>query len=723
MDVDKSGGAAVQGAVGVGGEGKKDEKEEQAGDKRDAAAGHPQEEGTREQGAVKAEDKGGSDGADTSVGGEGRAKGGADGAKGAALPKQEGQGEGQQENPGKEEGKSEEMKKQEGERKGEEDQKREEARKETDRKEGERKEGLKKGKKEKERERKERRDRKRKEMEKKSPEAQLSPFGVEQGALIWVQYMRFLRRTQDPTASRQLFLRARRWQQQSRAIALAAEAAATASPPGRPPLANGGPKAESGKGGSTSTAAGPTGWQVYAAMARMEWASDRSNTAIACRIFEKGLEDPKLAKDPAYTLAYHRFLIDAGDVDNARALFERTLAEPELLGCGELWRAYAAFEYEQGDLPAALQVESRMREAMASASGAEADRDYDRPGGGIDVGISGTLLQQSLQLALLKYTFEGAAPCTSQLQRHLLGSAGVLKGPSIEEEAAIAERFVRLHPEQFEELLPPAVVPEALTAAGKGADKEHPPGRVGPPSRWEEGPAPRERAEGRGRRVGPPERADRGDRDRDHGRDLGEPDLLELLARDLPPPLAVEGPLVPIEAVMDVVICYRNTPEAVNFVCTELDAGRVPNGVTGPSEGVPVPQILAMTPEGRKLLGEMGALPPASPGGGAFPPHPRYPPHPNMVHEPPPPAPFMGSYGEMGPVPFEEMPPHPAFHAGPPLLPPRKRGRWEEGRDTYTGYEADAGLPYSYHTPHPSQWYNDERPRKSHPAVRGRKQV
>eukprot|EP00983_Pelagomonas_calceolata_P073606 1152185-Pelagomonas_calceolata.AAC.6 len=48
-----------------------------------------------------------------------------------------------------------------------------------------------------------------------------------------------------------------------------------------------------------------------------------------------------------------------------------------------------------------------------------------------------TLLQQSLQLALLKYTFEGAAPCTSQLQRHLLGSAGVLKGPSIEEEAAI----------------------------------------------------------------------------------------------------------------------------------------------------------------------------------------------------------------------------------------------------------------------------------------------
>jgi len=56
---------------------------------------------------------------------------------------------------------------------------------------------------------------------------------------------------------------------------------------------------------------------------------------------------------------------------------------------------------------------------------------------------------------------------------------------------------------------------------------------------------------------------------------------------------------VPIEAVMDVVTFYRNTPEAVHYVCTELDAGRVPDGVTGPSEGVPVPQIVAMTPGGR----------------------------------------------------------------------------------------------------------------------------
>jgi hypothetical protein len=57
---------------------------------------------------------------------------------------------------------------------------------------------------------------------------------------------------------------------------------------------------------------------------------------------------------------------------------------------------------------------------------------------------AGTLLQQSLQLALLKYSFEGAAPCSSQLQQHLLGSAGVLKGPSPEEEAAIVRGGARV---------------------------------------------------------------------------------------------------------------------------------------------------------------------------------------------------------------------------------------------------------------------------------------
>lgn len=65
---------------------------------------------------------------------------------------------------------------------------------------------------------------------------------------------------------------------------------------------------------------------------------------------------------------------------------------------------------------------------------------------------------------------------------------------------------------------------------------------------------------------------------------------------------AVEGPLVPVEAVMDVIMFYRNTPEAVHYVCTELDAGRVPDGLTGASEGVEVPVIQAMTAPGRRCV-------------------------------------------------------------------------------------------------------------------------
>lgn len=50
---------------------------------------------------------------------------------------------------------------------------------------------------------------------------------------------------------------------------------------------------------------------------------------------------------------------ETGDADNARALFERSLSEPELACLPDLWRAYAAFEYGQGSLEAAVQVWGR----------------------------------------------------------------------------------------------------------------------------------------------------------------------------------------------------------------------------------------------------------------------------------------------------------------------------------------------------------------------------
>ena len=47
---------------------------------------------------------------------------------------------------------------------------------------------------------------------------------------------------------------------------------------------------------------------------------------------------------------------DVGDTDNARALFERALSEPENASSAELWHRYTTFEYELGNMASAQQV-------------------------------------------------------------------------------------------------------------------------------------------------------------------------------------------------------------------------------------------------------------------------------------------------------------------------------------------------------------------------------
>ncbi len=76
----------------------------------------------------------------------------------------------------------------------------------------------------------------------------------------------------------QLFLRARKWQ----SLSPATQALPPVSAPGAPHTpASPGAAAAGGAGGVYAS-----GWQVYAALARMEWESDRSNTALPCKIFE-----------------------------------------------------------------------------------------------------------------------------------------------------------------------------------------------------------------------------------------------------------------------------------------------------------------------------------------------------------------------------------------------------------------------------------------------------
>jgi cleavage stimulation factor subunit 3 len=52
---------------------------------------------------------------------------------------------------------------------------------------------------------------------------------------------------------------------------------------------------------------------------------------------------------------------DVGDVDNARALFERVLTEDANRKSVLLWERYLAFEFEMGDLQSALRLEKRAR--------------------------------------------------------------------------------------------------------------------------------------------------------------------------------------------------------------------------------------------------------------------------------------------------------------------------------------------------------------------------
>lgn len=185
------------------------------------------------------------------------------------------------------------------------------------------------------------------------------PFGPELGALVWIQYMRFSRRSENVKASRKLFLRAKKWR----------------SCP----------------------------WHVYVASALMEWRHAREPN-VARKIFEKGLEDYAFLTDPHFILQYLDFLMEVGDVANARALFERVLTEEVNRSCAVLWHRYLALEYDMGDLAGAVRLERRARDALGDSA------------------------SEAVRTLLLRYGFAGVWPCTPAQRIHLehavLGGVG-----------------------------------------------------------------------------------------------------------------------------------------------------------------------------------------------------------------------------------------------------------------------------------------------------------
>ncbi|KAI5478156.1 mRNA 3'-end-processing protein RNA14 [Pseudohyphozyma bogoriensis] len=106
-------------------------------------------------------------------------------------------------------------------------------------------------------------------------------------------------------------------------------------------------------------------WQVMEASAKMElhWNNDAK---VATNVFELGLKT--FSKDPDYVLQYLDFLISTNNPNNARALFERTVALVEPAKAKPIWDRMAQYEYEYGDFLAAQKIFSRYTEAFPDVS-------------------------------------------------------------------------------------------------------------------------------------------------------------------------------------------------------------------------------------------------------------------------------------------------------------------------------------------------------------------
>ena len=216
----------------------------------------------------------------------------------------------------------------------------------------------------------------------------------EEGSLVWMRYMRFVRRTDTIPASRKLFMRARKWPRcswQARAAPALRRLAASSRLLGRAALAqielwirhNRRPAPVSSRRAPASSPARHPAWvsctvlhrsdfscqplllpaegplcsmlylawattarlerskspapaQVFMHSAMMEWHTDRQ-TPVPRNILELCMKSAHI-RQPSFVRAYARFLAQTGDVSNARAVFERALAQPEApLG---IWDAY-----------------------------------------------------------------------------------------------------------------------------------------------------------------------------------------------------------------------------------------------------------------------------------------------------------------------------------------------------------------------------------------------
>ncbi|CAG9463567.1 unnamed protein product [Pedinophyceae sp. YPF-701] len=155
-------------------------------------------------------------------------------------------------------------------------------------------------------------------------------FDPASGATCFVQFMHFLRRTEDIMKARKLFIEVKK----------------------RPNCP----------------------WQVYAAAAAMEARHNPAHDSVGVvnKIFEMGAQ---FLNDPGYVNTYAQWLVSRGDHVNARALFNRALDQAPAETLADLWDLRIALEAEFGNTDTCLQLEKQRAEELRARCDHKDDTD------------------------------------------------------------------------------------------------------------------------------------------------------------------------------------------------------------------------------------------------------------------------------------------------------------------------------------------------------------
>ncbi|KLO08580.1 Suf-domain-containing protein [Schizopora paradoxa] len=103
-------------------------------------------------------------------------------------------------------------------------------------------------------------------------------------------------------------------------------------------------------------------WEVFESAALMEYHVAKQ-LGVASKIL--GLAHGRFPDEIDFVVRYLQFLISVNDENNARSLFERAIVNPKFTPdlARPLWEAWARYEYQYGNLEAAIKLEKRMAEA------------------------------------------------------------------------------------------------------------------------------------------------------------------------------------------------------------------------------------------------------------------------------------------------------------------------------------------------------------------------